>query len=175
MKAEHHAVLGGIASGALVPVLGVNSVVFLASTVLVDFDHYLDYIYQNRFSDFSVRRMFRFEEILDEKSKDLPFLRLNIFHTIEFLLLVYGVAALTGLSSIEAVLWGLLFHMVLDWTYMYRHHSLFLRAFSIVEFIIRWSRLKSQGLHAELPYRLALEATFARPENVGKREDDPAR
>ncbi len=174
MKVEYHVVAGGVASAALIPVLGVNSAAFFASSVLIDFDHYLDYVYRSNFTDFSVKRMFAFHEFLYEKTSDTVFLGLSVMHTVEFLLLVYAVAALTGVAAIEAILWGLLFHMVLDLVYLYRQGRLFRRAFSIVEYVIRWNRLKRHGLHPELPYDLALNAVSVISEPLGSDEDGEA-
>jgi len=171
MKLEYHLVAGGVASAALIPVLGVNSAAFFASSVLIDFDHYLDYVYRNNFTDFSVKRMFAFHEFLYEKTNETLFLGLSVMHTVEFLLLVYAVAALTGVAAIEAILWGLLFHMVLDLIYLYRQGRLFRRALSIVEYVIRWNRLKRHGLHPELPYDLALEALLAGSKSLGDNEE----
>ena len=172
MKARHHIVVGGIASAALVPALGINSAAFFASTVLIDFDHYVDYVCRNGFSNFSVRRMFTYVDALDRSSKNRPFVGLSAMHTVEFLLLVYVVAVATGLAAIQAVLWGLLFHMMLDIIYLGSNRMLFDRAFSVVEFAVRWRRLRRWGLRPDLPYRLALEEVLpaSKPARVGGRE-----
>ena len=174
MKVEYHVVAGGVASAALIPVLGVNSAAFFAASVLIDADHYLDYVYRNNFTDFSIKRMFAFHDFLYEKTRETPFVGLSIMHTVEFLLLVYAVAALTGLAAIEAILWGLLFHMVLDLIYLYRQGRLFKRALSIVEYVIRWNRLERQGLQPESPYHLALRAVSAELEPLGANEEGEA-
>jgi len=161
MRAEYHAALGGIAAGGLAPALGVNSLVFFAASVLIDFDHYLDYVYRNKLTDFSVRRMFRFNSALDKRATGRPTVQFSVFHTIEALLIVYAVAALTGWPSMWALLWGLLFHTVLDAVNLLRNRTPFARAYSVVEYSIRWARLKRQGAQPELPYELALEDTFA--------------
>lgn len=163
---------GGVVSAALIPVLGVNSAAFFASSVLIDFDHYLDYIYRNKFTDFSVKRMFAYADHLDAKMPGQHFVGLSVMHTVEFLLLVFAISALTNLASIEAILWGLLFHLGLDLIYVYRRGIFFHRALSIVEYIIRWNRLKRQGLYPELPFRLALDAVLHRSEPFGDNEED---
>lgn len=158
MKPQYHIVSGGVAASLLIPVLGVNSVVFWASSVLIDGDHYLDYLYRNGFKDFSVKRMFTFHELLFTRGQEQNFLGLNIMHTVEFLLLLYAVATFTGSTLVMAALWGMLFHMVVDVIYLYRQGRLFRRAFSIVEYAIRWNRMKRQGLRPQLPYHSALKA-----------------
>jgi hypothetical protein len=156
VKVEYHLVAGGIASAALIPELGVNSAAFFAS-VLIDFDHYLDYVGRNKLRDFSVRRMFEYAYVLSEKDREGNFVALSVMHTVEFILFVYLIAALTGLATIEAILWGLLFHMVVDIIFQWSQGKLFHRAFSIVEYVIRWNRLKRRGMRPELPYIYALK------------------
>ena len=165
VKPQYHALSGGIVASLLIPVLGVNSVVFWASSVLIDGDHYLDYIYRNRFKDFSVKRMFTFHELLFVKGEKKDFLGLNIMHTVEFLLLVYVASALTGWMWLKAVLWGMLFHMLVDLVYLYRQGRLFRRAISIIEYAIRWKRMKRQGLCPELPYHSTLQAMSVMPDS----------
>ena len=158
MKLQYHAISGSVAASLLIPVLGANSIVFLASSVLIDGDHYLDYLCRNGFRDFSLRRMFTFHELLQEKGQERNLLGLNIIHTVEFILLLYAVSTLTGWIWLKAVLWGVLFHMVFDLIHLYRRGMLFRRALSIVEYAIRWQRMKHQGLHPELPYQSVLKA-----------------
>lgn len=174
MEAKYHTLAGGIASAALVPELGVYSAAFFASSVLIDFDHYLDYVYHNGFTDFSVRRMFAYCDALEKESKGRSFVALSIMHTVEFILLVYAVAYATGLVFMEAILWGLLFHLALDLVYLGSQRRLLDRAFSLVEFFIRWNRMKRRGLRPELPYRLALEAVLPESGLAGHGQEEEA-
>lgn len=158
MQARYHAISGGITASLLIPVLGVNSIAFFASSVLIDGDHYLDYVCRNGFSDFSIRRMFAFHRYLFEKAPVNELLGLNVMHTVEFLLLVYVATMITGWLWLKAALWGMLFHVAIDLVYLYINGRLFSRALSIVEYIIRWNDRKRRGLNPELPYQSALEA-----------------
>ena len=158
MKPQYHAICGGIATSLLIPVLGVNSVAFFASSVLIDGDHYLDYLYRNGFKDFSIKRMFTFYEMLFDKGREQNFLGLNVMHTVEFLLLLYAASAITGWIWLKAILWGAQFHVVFDLVYLYRQGRLFRRALSVVEYVIRWRHMKRQGLCPELAYNSTLEA-----------------
>ena len=164
MNARFHTISGGIAASLLIPVLGVNSVFFWASSVLIDGDHYLDYLYHNRFKNFSVKRMFEFHRHLFRNGQRPNFLGLNIMHTAEALLLVYAVSALTGWLWLKAVLWGMLFHMLVDVVYLYFQGRLFRRALSVIEYAIRWRRMKRRGLQPELPYTSALQLMFGTPQ-----------
>ncbi len=158
MKPQYHVLAGGVTASLLIPVLGVNSAFFLASSVLIDADHYLDYLHRNGFKDFSIKRMFIFHELLFKKGQEREFLGLNILHTVESLLLLYGASVLTNWMWLKAVLWGMVFHIVTDLIYLYRWRRLFRRAFSIIEYVIRQRSMKRQGLDPQLPYRSVLEA-----------------
>lgn len=158
MKAQYHALSGGIAASMLIPILGPYSTVFFASSVLIDGDHYLDYLYRNRFKDFSVKRMFAFNEYLFKKVPVPDLFGLNIMHTAESLLLMYVASALTDWIWLKAALWGMLFHMLMDFIFLYFKGRLFTRAFTVIDYVIRWNRRKRQGLHPELPYTSALQA-----------------
>jgi len=172
MKASYHVVCGGIASLVLIPVLGTDSAVFFVSSVLIDSDHYLDYVCRNEFKDFSPKRMFTFHDLLEEKVKDKNFLGLSIFHTVECFLSLYIIAELTGLAVFMVILWGFLFHLALDLIYLYRRGVLFSRAFSIVEYVIRWNRLKQRGVRPELPYRSVLTAMSVYSEPLGDDKEE---
>ena len=167
MKAQYHALAGGIAAAALIPVLGIDSAVFFASSVLIDGDHYIDYVYRTGFKDFSVRRMFSFHGLLLRRELGRDFLGLSLAHTVEALLLVYSAGGLTGWMWSRALLWGMFFHMAFDLADLYRRGRLFRRAFSIIEYIIRWNRLKRKGLDPELTYREVLASMPAAPQAPG--------
>jgi hypothetical protein len=160
MQARYHIVAGGIVSASLIPVLGVNSAAFFAASVLIDVDHYVDYVCRNKFTDFSIRRMFTYVDQLGIHTGKRRWVSLSVMHTGEFLLLVFTIAALTNLALFEAILWGLIFHIVSDLIYFYYRGVFFRRALSIIEYVLRWNRLKQKGLNPELPHRLALEAAL---------------
>jgi len=96
MKPQHHAIIGGAVALALVPALGVNSAVFWASSVLIDGDHYVDYVYRNGFKDYSIKRMFDFHDLLSDRVKERSFISLNLMHTAESILLLTVATVITG-------------------------------------------------------------------------------
>jgi len=161
MQVREHLLAGGVASLFLIPAWGADSLIFVAAATLVDGDHYLDYLYRNGFQDFSLRRAVEFNHALQGFVKTDSFIGLSLFHTAEFLLL-FG---LMGMWSHSTPLWaaffGVLFHMGLDLAREYREGTLFKRAFSVTEYIIRWSRMKRSGQDPEVPYLLALGAMAA--------------
>jgi hypothetical protein len=83
------------------------------------------------------------------------FLNLSIFHTIEFLSLVYILTIWLGSLMLKMVLWGMLFHMLLDTIHLSKLGVASKRAYSIIEFLIRKEAMKRRGLH---PFTVVGEA-----------------
>jgi len=161
MRARHHALIGAVAATAVVPVFGPYSAVFWASSVVIDGDHYIDYLCRNRLTDFSVRKMFDFHSRLYLVSRESNFLGLNVCHTVEFIALAGAVAYLLGWTWLIAAFWGMLFHFVTDIVYLASQKRLFRRALSIIEYGVRWNLMKRSGGKPEEPYVLTLAAMSA--------------
>ena len=108
-----------------------TALVFSASVVLIDIDHYLHYIYRKR--NLSVRGMFLFyDEIWDRRETVYG---ISVFHTTEVLLLLGGAGY--WYSVLWAVAAGFIFHMSFDFLHFFRHRVPFVRALSITEYFIR--------------------------------------
>lgn len=157
MKLREHIVLGGLASAALAPTLGAQSLVFFASSVLIDVDHYWHFLESGRFRDFSVRRMFAYHAWLFGQTRRPEFLSINTFHTVEFFVLAGLVALQTGSPVVEAAILGGLWHMALDLIHQTWHGIPFKRALSIVEYALRRRRMLRRGLDPDLIFREAHE------------------
>jgi len=161
---REHVVLGGGAALALTPVLGAqDSAVFWAASVLIDADHYWDYLYRSRFRDWSPRRMFEFHRTLFPQIRRPDFLALSLFHTVEWFALIYLVATFLESSAVAAVFWGMAFHLALDALWLTLHRALFSRAFSMIEYVLRRRRLRQRGLEPDLVYDEALTAIGVTP------------
>ena len=138
MKLSEHIVLGGGAALALAPTLGARgSLVFWASSVLIDVDHHWDYVYRNGFRDWSPAGMFAYHERMFAQIHRPDFLAMNLFHTAEWFLLVACAMLWQGSAILFAVLLGMVFHLALDLLRLARHQAVFSRALSLVEYWIR--------------------------------------
>ena len=62
----------------------------------------------------------------------------------------------THSTPLWAAFFGVLFHLGLDLAYEYREGTLFKRALSVIEYSIRWDRMKHNGQNPEVPYIRAL-------------------
>lgn len=157
MSPRDHVIYGAAAAGALYPGLGINALYFWGASFLVDIDHYLDYVYHNGFTDFSLSRMFDYHNILERFWPRKEFLNVEVFHTAEFLAPLYIASRLLGSAALEAVFWGIIFHVLLDMFYLYRLRIFFKRSYSIIEYFIRKHLLERHGLYPAVIYMEAVE------------------
>ncbi len=127
-----------LATGAVVAVMSPFAAFaelssFTAGSILIDVDHYLFYILRS--GRYDVAGMFRYFRGVDSNLANIPYLGVCIFHTVEFFLLV----AVAGFffPLFKPLLYGLLFHMLLDIADLVRLKCPFIRAYSLVEHLIR--------------------------------------
>lgn len=134
MTLREHIKYSAIPCGILVPFLGYKVIWFLLGSILIDADHYITYVL--RFKDFNVARMFKYYH--EDLFKEINPYVLNIFHTVEFLIVLL---ILSFYSSVFLLmLMGLVFHLLLDSIHLYKIGRLSARAHSIVEYLVRTSR-----------------------------------
>ncbi|MDP2689876.1 MAG: hypothetical protein Q8P48_07160 [Deltaproteobacteria bacterium] len=151
-----HAVYGGAAAAALYPALGgAGSLCFWGASVLIDIDHYIDFVYHNGFTDLSVRKMFDYHAVLMRWWRKPQFLNIEVFHTIEFMAPLCLLAWRTGSGALMAASLGFAFHIVLDAASLALAGVPFIRAHSFVEYFLRKRALGRQGLN---PAELCREA-----------------
>lgn len=131
MTLKQHTIQASIGSIILWPFLGIDTIVFFLSMILIDVDHYFEFTFVCR--RFGIRDMFRY---FDWIWKDrLPVYGLSIFHTVEIFLLLF----IAGFWNYYfwLILFGFSAHLMFDLYYLYIHNCLFNRAFSIIEYLIR--------------------------------------
>lgn len=123
-------------AGALAMTEPVGAALFWAGGVLIDSDHYLDHVCFNR--NWSLRRAYRWHLRYGEWLVLHPWHRgLCLFHTVEAIGLVALAAAFVPLLSY--LLWGMLFHLLLDKIHDYRFGCFWTRAWSVVQWAL-WAR-----------------------------------
>jgi hypothetical protein len=137
MKLKQHILYGGVASLCLVPKFGLLSSVFWAASVLIDIDHYIDFVYRNQCTSLGIKKMFAYYDILADWKDKPNLLVLCVFHTIETMTGIYLISVWMNSDVIKAVFYGMVFHLILDIICMLRDRCLFLRVFSLIEYIIR--------------------------------------
>ncbi|ABQ28157.1 hypothetical protein [Geotalea uraniireducens] len=134
MKLTQHLAVTGIAAAARFPFRsGEQILLFSVGSVLIDVDHY--FLYIRRTGRFDVRGMFRYFEELWKIEKDIPYVGLCLFHTFDFFLAV-GLLAF-HYPVMLSLLAGLLFHFVVDLFDLVRKGVPFIRAYFLLEHLIR--------------------------------------
>lgn len=159
MKPRDHVIYGAAGAAALYPALGAGSVLFWAASVAIDLDHYLDYLWHNRFTDLGFKRMFEYHRLLTKKWHDPAFLNIEIFHTVEFIVPLFAIAHFTGSAPLFAVCLGFIFHIALDLVSLYRNGIFFARAHSLPEYFLRKKMLQGRGLDPAMLYLDAARMT----------------
>ena len=111
-----------------------ETAVFCAGSILIDVDHQIFYFVKTGRLD--IPGMFRyFKENVDKHLYSIPYLGVCIFHTAEFFLAI----ALLSLffPILKYLLAGLIFHICLDIYELTRLKVPFIRAYSLIEHLIR--------------------------------------
>ncbi|NUO09114.1 MAG: hypothetical protein HUU08_10610 [Candidatus Brocadia sp.] len=156
MTLKHHIIYGGIASLCLFPKFGFLSGVFWAASVLIDVDHYIDFLYRNHFTNFSFKKMFAYCNIIIGWNTRPGLLGLSIFHTIEVIGGTYFISTRMNSDIGKAAFLGMVFHMLLDVLYLSKRRILFCRVFSFLEYFIRKKIMLKNDLSPDVIFEEAL-------------------
>jgi len=87
--------------------------------------------------------MFSFFEGCFQARNHPNFLVIEVFHTAEFLILLAAMAVL--FPMLQPMLWGFLFHMVVDFFHLLRYKALTKRTYSVLQYLWLKHRFKKQG------------------------------
>lgn len=131
MTLRDHTIQAVVASAITAPFLGADTVVFFASIILIDIDHYFEYIFVCR--RFDVGGMFKFHDFVC-KNKEFVY-GFSFFHTVESFLFLF----VLGFWSYYfwVILSGFLVHFIFDCYSLYMQDAIFSRAFSIIEYLLK--------------------------------------
>lgn len=166
MSPKDHCILGGVAAVALYPSFGfVNAAIFWLAAVFIDIDHYIDYVYRNRFTDFSPTNMIRFYNELDRFWRYPEFLAISVFHTAEFMVPLFIATLWSGSAALVAVFIGCVFHIALDVVFLGRRDLWFIRVYSIIEYFLRKRSLEERGYRPLAIFKASLKAMKGREED----------
>jgi hypothetical protein len=159
VRPREHVILGSAASVGLYFILGAgalqNVIYFWLASILIDIDHYLDYIYNNRFTDYSFKRMMAYHGLLYKRRFDPAFINLSIFHCVESMGALLIVALYTGSTALLYIWWGFLFHIIFDTIKLIYDGKPSIRSNTIIGYFFRIRRLKTQGLDTKAIYTKA--------------------
>ncbi|OGP20326.1 MAG: hypothetical protein A2054_06110 [Deltaproteobacteria bacterium GWA2_55_10] len=159
MKLRDHVITGTVGAAVLYPLLGTGSLAFWLASIFIDIDHYLDFLWNNRFTDFSVRSMFAYHDWLYKKLHRPEFLNIELFHTAEFLGPLLLIALWTDSGLLLSLWLGCIFHCMLDAVNLAVNRAPFVRAHSFTEYFIRRRLLAKKGLRPADLYQEAVRMT----------------
>jgi len=139
MLPSDHMLYGGIISFIIYfifPEIGfINLLILLFSTFLLDIDHYFQYVYSKR--EWSISKAMVHSMDVGNIAKKNKKIKepLMIFHTAEFLILLFALSYL--INFFFYIFLGQLIHLLIDIYSSYRLGILHVRDFSIIRYIIR--------------------------------------
>jgi hypothetical protein len=93
--------------------------------------------------------MFRYYRLIDKYSNEKNFYAFSLLHTAEVFLLVYILARIWNFDLFITVLWGMIFHLFLDMISLAYKKKFFIRAYSVVEYLIRRPLLFKKGVDSD--------------------------
>ena len=162
MTLKWHVITGAIGALVAAPIIGKWSAAFFVASVAIDADHYFDYVYHNGFRDFSVKRMFKYHDVIARYWRSNDFISIEAFHNVEFMAALFSVALIGKSPMLMAVFAGCLFHILLDMAYLGYHEIFFTRAHSVVEFFVRVRSMKAKGMNPNAVYDAAIDEVNGR-------------
>lgn len=122
---------------------------FWGAEVLIDADHYWDYLWRSKFKNWSGRRMFRYCGLIVKDLHNPNFLGFSLLHTAEVFLFVYFLARYWNFTFFITIFWGMVFHLVLDMLWSLKQKAFFCRAYSILEYWIRKKTMIRRGFRPD--------------------------
>ena len=154
MKLRQHIIIGGVGMAVLYFHWGLSrALLFWGAEVLIDADHYWDYLWRSKFKDWSARRMFRFCDLITARLYDKNFLGFSLLHTAEVFTAVYLLARYFNHTFFITIFYGMLFHLMLDMLSLAYRKRFFVRAYSIIEYWIRKKAMIHHGLKPDEFYK----------------------
>lgn len=133
MNISVHLMVSLAISLILFPIFYWYSFLILVGGFLIDFDHYIDYVISKK--DWNLKRAYFFFK----KGRDIIHIRLHIFHTMEFWILLLIASFYSEIIFIIFI--GAFIHMIMDLSNLYIHNSM-PRANSLIFWMI--SRKKKE-------------------------------
>ena len=130
---------------------------FCVAEVLIDADHYWDYLWRSKFVDWSGWRMFRYYRFITQRLHDKNYLAFSLLHTAEVFIAVYLLARYWNYAFFMTIFWGMAFHLVLDMIWLLKYKVFFVRAYSIIEYWTRKRSMLRRGLNPDGFYKKMFE------------------
>lgn len=122
-----HIIISSVLALTLFPIIGLNALIVFFSGILIDFDHYLQYIID--FKDYSLKRAYKY--FISTVTSDV----LQIFHVVEFWIILVVMAIL--IEFLKYVIIGMAVHIAMDFLDMQEKNIKGARATSAIMWVLR--------------------------------------
>lgn len=130
MSPKFHAAQGAVSAALLYPFMGSDAIIFGLTVFFVDLDHIIPFVRDCK--SLNIRRFFEYHRVVPE----IPdYLALAWFHTLEFFLLLFALGFWR--HQFWVMLAACLFHISFDVVKAFQMGKPNIRAFSVVEYLIR--------------------------------------
>ncbi len=136
-----HLLTSIILSFVLFPFVGYHSLWAVVGGFLIDFDHYLYYIFA--FKSLSLKKAYVYHDNIDKRKTKVNDI-LHIFHTIEFWLFMILVIILSYIYDIKFIFYmflitllGMALHIILDFIHIFHNNTIQDRAISLIGWLKR--------------------------------------
>lgn len=127
MRILIHILTSIVLSFLLFPLFDYNALWIIFGGVLIDFDHYLYYVF--KFKSLNLKKAYTYHAQIDERKIKVHDI-LHAFHTMEVFALIILIIILSYLYKINLVFYtflpiliGMVLHMILDFINIYRHNK----------------------------------------------------
>lgn len=119
------------------------ALVFFLSNILIDADHYLFVILKTKFKFTNLKHIYKFYK--DSKT-NVKIDAIYVFHTIEFIGLLYLIYYLTKEVLIVAIILGIIYHILFDFIeviyWKIRKNEMHFKKTSIIYYLIKKAIIK---------------------------------
>lgn len=122
-----HIITSAVLAITLYPVIGLNTIIVFLSGVLIDFDHYLQYVID--FKDFSLKKSYKYF------TTTMPVDVLQIFHVVEFWIILFVMALF--IEALRYIIVGMAVHLTIDFLDMAEKNIKGVRATSAIMWVLR--------------------------------------
>ena len=147
-----------------------KSIFFFLSSFLVDFDHYIDFLWRTKFRNLNLKYIFKTTPAFDlVQLKIIPnrkdVLNIFIFHTVELLpcILLASIFIKSNFLSVVlmGIFWGTLFHIILD--AIHAHKKKIQKSLSLIEYFIKRKLMKKEGVDPDKLLNEILDSIAKQP------------
>jgi hypothetical protein len=133
MLVSRHAIATLILAVILFPIYEFKVLLLFAFGVFIDFDHYLDYVFNTK--NFNPIKAYKVHMNEFENNLEVP-KKLHLFHVVEFWILILALTLIFKNDYFYMISLGLILHLSMDFIDMFKNHQENSRYLSLIHYFI---------------------------------------